>query len=162
MGPRKVTVSTSGVTPKIKKLADSGVRVCLALSLHAPTQQQRERIMPIAQTFKLEKLMDAVKYYAEKTKTNIMLEYILIDGFNDTEKDIKNLGKLVHGYKCKINVLSYNPVDSFDFKRPTDDKLNWFGGLLRKYFYSVTVRKSRGQDIDAACGQLAAKQQKRS
>lgn len=162
MGPRKVTVSTSGVTPKIKKLADSGVRVCLALSLHAATQEKREQIMPIARTFSLNKVMEAVKYHAEKTNTFIMLEYILIDGFNDTEKDIKDLGKLAHGHKCKINVLGYNPVEGLGFKRPSEEKLDWFGGRLRKYFYMVTVRKSRGRDIDAACGQLAAKQKKRS
>lgn len=157
LSPKKITVSTSGVSPKIKKLADENLKVNLALSLHAATQGKRTRIMPIAETFKLDKLTEALKYYTRKTDMPVTFEYILFDGFNDQIEDIKALGKLIHGLKCKINILAYNEVDKLPFKRPTDEKVNWFGRELAKKNIAVTVRKSRGQDIDAACGQLAAK-----
>ncbi len=155
---KKVTVSTSGHSPKIRKLADTGLNICLAISLHAAIQEKRVKIMPIAETFGLEKLMQAIRYYAEKSRTHVMFEYIIFDNFNDTMKDVHALAKLVRGLSCKINLLAYNPVDGLDFQRPSDDKMNWFGGQLAPRVPVVTVRKSRGRDIDAACGQLAAKQ----
>ncbi|MBK7143555.1 MAG: 23S rRNA (adenine(2503)-C(2))-methyltransferase RlmN [bacterium] len=157
---RKITISTSGVTPKIKKLADSGSKARLALSLHAATQEKRLRIMPIAETFGLDKLMEAIRYYTETTGQRVTFEYILFDGFNDTLDDVKALGNLVRGIPCKINVLAYNEVPGLDFKRPSDDKVDWFGRMLQPRTPAVTVRKSRGRDIDAACGQLAARQSK--
>ena len=113
--------------------------------------------MPIAKKYKLPGLIKAIKYYTEKTKTQVMFEYILFEGFNDTEQDIKALGKLFHGLPCKINILAYNPIDGFNYKRPSNEKLDWFGLQLRKYILGVTVRKSRGADINAACGLLAGK-----
>ncbi len=154
---RKITISTSGVTPKIRKLAESGSKARLALSLHAATQEKRRKIMPIAETFGLEKLMDAIRFYAETTGQRVTFEYILFDGFNDTLEDVKALGNLVRGIPCKINVLAYNEVPGLPFKRPTDDKVDWFGRMLHPRTPAVTVRKSRGRDIDAACGQLAAR-----
>jgi 23S rRNA (adenine2503-C2)-methyltransferase len=156
MSARKVTVSTSGVTPKIKKLADSGLKVRLALSLHAATQEKRLKIMPVAETFGLEKLMEAVRYWAEKTGERVTFEYILFDGFNDSMEDVKALAQLVRGIPCKINVLAYNEVPGLKFKRPSDEKVDWFGRQLYPRTPAVTVRKSRGRDIAAACGQLAA------
>ncbi len=156
MAARKVTVSTSGITPKIKKLADSGLKCRLALSLHAATQEKRRKIMPVAETFGLEKLMEAVRYFAEKTGDRVTFEYILFDGFNDTMEDVKALAQLVRGIPCKINVLAYNEVPGLKFKRPTDEKVDWFGRQLYPRTPAVTVRKSRGRDIAAACGQLAA------
>ncbi|MDF1546126.1 MAG: 23S rRNA (adenine(2503)-C(2))-methyltransferase RlmN [bacterium] len=158
MAGRRVTVSTSGISPKIKKLADAGLKCRLAVSLHAATQEKREKIMPVAQTFKLDKLMEAIKYYGVQTGERVTLEYILFDGFNDSMEDVKALGALVRGIPCMINILAYNPVDGLDFNRPTDEKVDWFGRKLLPHVPAVTVRKSRGQDIDAACGQLAAKQ----
>lgn len=157
VGFTKLTLSTSGVTPKIKKLADSGVKVSLAISLHAAIEEKRKQIMPIAQTFSLEKLKAAIKYYIEKTKSDVMFEYILFENFNDKPEDIKALGKLAHGLRCKINILAYNPVEGLPFKRPDDEKVAWFGNSIKNYFTIVTIRQSRGRDIDAACGQLAAR-----
>ncbi len=155
---KKVTVSTSGNSPKIKKLADTGLNVCLAISLHAALQEKRVQIMPIAETFGIEKLMTAVRYYAEKSRTQVMFEYIIFDNFNDKMEDVLALAKLVRGLSCKINLLAYNPVEGLDFNRPSEEKMHWFGGQLAPRVPVVTVRKSRGRDIDAACGQLAAKQ----
>jgi len=157
ISPKKIVLSTSGITPKIKKLAEEKVGVRLALSLHAATQQKRQVIMPIAKTFKLDNLMKAVRQYADSSKLPVTFEYILFDGFNDTRQDIEDLSRLVRGLRCKINVIAYNPVPGLDFKRPSDDKINWFGKELNKKVNAVTVRKSRGRDIEAACGQLAAR-----
>ncbi|MCH7690008.1 MAG: 23S rRNA (adenine(2503)-C(2))-methyltransferase RlmN [candidate division Zixibacteria bacterium] len=157
ISPKKIVLSTSGITPKIMKLAEEKVGVRLALSLHAATQQKRQVIMPIAKTFKLDNLMKAVRQYADSSKLPVTFEYILFDGFNDTKQDIEDLSRLVRGLRCKINVIAYNPVPGLDFKRPSDDKINWFGKELNQKVKAVTVRKSRGRDIEAACGQLAAR-----
>ena len=157
ISPKKIVLSTSGITPKIIKLAEEKVGVRLALSLHAATQQKRQVIMPIAKTFKLDKLMKAVRLYADSSNLPVTFEYILFAGFNDTKQDVEDLSRLVRGLRCKINVIAYNPVPGLDFKRPSDDKINWFGKELNQKVRAVTVRKSRGMDIDAACGQLAAR-----
>ncbi len=159
---KRITVSTSGVTPKIKKLADTGLKVRLALSLHAATQEKRVKIMPIAETFGLEKLMPAVRYFAEKTGDRVTFEYIVFKGFNDTEADARALIRLIHGIPCKINLLAYNPVDGLPFERPTDDEVDRFAQRLYPSVPALTVRRSRGRDIDAACGQLAARDAARS
>lgn len=155
LSPKRITLSTSGVTPKIRKLADSGLNVQLALSLHAALQSKREQIMPVAKTFRLTKLMDAIRYYAEKTSTRVTIEYILFKGFNDTTDDVRLLEKLLRGIPCKLNILAYNPVAGLDFDRPTEQEVDWFGRQLFTRLPAVTVRKSRGLDINAACGQLA-------
>jgi 23S rRNA (adenine2503-C2)-methyltransferase len=155
---KKITISTSGISPKIKKLADSGLKARLAVSLHAATQEKREKLMPVAKTFKLDKLFEAIKYYTDKTGYRITFEYIIFKDFNDSMEDVLALSKLIRGIPCKINLLAYNPVDGLDFERPSDEKVNWFGKKLYPRAPAVTVRKSRGRDIDAACGQLAAKQ----
>jgi 23S rRNA (adenine2503-C2)-methyltransferase len=157
MPARRITVSTSGITPKIVKLADSGAKVRLAVSLHAATQAKRRQVMPVADTFRLPKLIEAVRYYASTTGLPVTFEYILMDGFNDTPADIRALTKLVHGLACKINLLAYNPVPGLPFKRPNDEKVNRFGEELSARVPAVTVRQSRGRDIEAACGQLAAR-----
>jgi 23S rRNA (adenine2503-C2)-methyltransferase len=154
---KKVTVSTSGITPLIRKYADSGLKAGLALSLHAAVQEKREAIMPVARTYGLDDLIAAIRYYTEKTGRRVTFEYILFDGFNDTMDDVLALTRLVQGIPCKINVLAYNPVPGLDFARPSDDKVDWFAKMLYPRTPAVTVRKSRGQDIDAACGQLAAR-----
>ncbi len=158
---KKITISTSGISPKIRKLADLGSKARLAVSLHAATQEKRRRIMPVAETFGLDKLIESLHYYTRKTKSRVTIEYILFRGFNDTQEDVKALTRLLHGVPCKINVLAYNPVAGLPFERPSDDEVNWFARQLYPRLPAVTVRKSRGLDIDAACGQLAAKQQKK-
>jgi len=157
LGSKRITLSTSGVTPKIRKLADTGLNVRLALSLHAATQLQRVQIMPVAETFGLEKLMAAVRDYADIVRDRVTFEYVLMAGFNDRKEDIKALARLVAGIDCKINVMAYNPVPGLDFERPDPETVDWFGRELASRVPAVTVRKSRGRDIDAACGQLAAR-----
>ncbi len=158
ISPKRITVSTSGITPKIKKLADSGLKVRLAVSLQAATQEKREKIMPVAKTFGLDKLKEAVKYYTDKVKSRVTFEYILFKGFNDTKEDVKALARYVQGIPCKINILAYNPVAGLPFKRPSEEEVDWFGRQLYPLVPAVTVRRSRGVDIDAACGQLAARE----
>ena len=153
---RKITVSTSGITPLIRKYADSMLKANLALSLHAAFQEKREAIMPVARTYQLDKLMDAIRYYTQQTGRRVTFEYILFDGFNDTMDDVLGLTRLIQGIPCKINVLAYNPVPGLNFSRPSDEKVDWFAKMLYPRTPAVTVRKSRGQDIAAACGQLAA------
>jgi 23S rRNA (adenine2503-C2)-methyltransferase len=157
ISPKKIVLSTSGITPKINKLADEKLGIRLALSLHSASQQKRQRIMPIAKTFKLDNLIEACRYYAETSKQPVTFEYIVFDDFNDTRQDIDDLTRLMKSLNCKINIMAYNPVQGLDFKRPLDEKVNWFGKELNARVKTVTVRKSRGRDIDAACGQLAAR-----
>ncbi len=154
---RKVTISTCGISPEIRRLADSGLKTRLAVSLNAATQEKRIRIMPIARTYNLENLMKALRYYTGRTGFRVTFEYILFEGFNDTVEDIDALSQLVRGIPCKINILAYNPVPGFAFKRPSDDKVDWFGRQMYPRAPAVTVRKPRGLDIGAACGQLAGR-----
>lgn len=155
---RKITISTAGITPKIKKLADLGLKTRLAISLNAATQEKRTKIMPVAETFGLDKLMEAVRYYTQKARTRVTFEYILFKDFNDSMADVKALATLVRGIPCKINLLAYNPVEGQDFERPSDERLDWFARQLYPKVPAVTVRRSRGTDINAACGQLAGRQ----
>lgn len=157
IGAKKITVSTSGVTPKIRKLADTGLKTRLAISLHAATQDKRVKLMPIAETFGLDKLMDAIRYYTDKTGFRVTFEYVLLAGVNDTRDDVMALARLIQGIPCKINLLAYNAVPGLPYIRPSDRVVDWFARELYPRAPAVTVRKSRGQDIDAACGQLAAK-----
>ncbi|MEW5993806.1 MAG: 23S rRNA (adenine(2503)-C(2))-methyltransferase RlmN [Candidatus Zixiibacteriota bacterium] len=154
---RKITVSTVGISPRITKLADLGLKTRLAVSLNAATQEKRLKIMPAAETYGLDKLRETVKYYTEKTGTRVTFEYILFEGFNDTMADVKALTRFVQGIPCKINLLAHNPVAGSGFQRPSDEKVDWFARQLYPRAPAVTVRRSRGTDIDAACGQLAGK-----
>lgn len=152
---KKVTISTAGVVPGIQQLADSGCKARLAVSLNAPTQEQRAMIMPLSRKYPLDDLMAALKYYTSRTRTRVTFEYALFAGFNDRMDDVKAFSRLVQGIPCKINLLAYNPVDDLPFERPSDEKLDWFARQLYPHVPAVTVRKSRGVDIGAACGQLA-------
>jgi len=154
---RKTTISTVGISPKIKELADLGLKTHLAVSLNAATQEKRVKIMPVAETFNLDELMEAVKYYTEKTGSRVTFEYILFKDFNDSMADIKALSQLVQGIPCKINLLAYNLVKGLEFERPSDEQVDWFARQLYPRAPAVMVRKSRGTDIDAACGQLAGR-----
>lgn len=152
---KKVTISTAGVIPAIRKLADSGCKARLAVSLHAATPEQRLKIMPVTRKYPLDELMKELKYYATKTRTRVTFEYALFEGFNDSKDDLKALARVVRGIPCKINLLGYNPVNNLPFARPSEEKIDWFARQLYPHVPAVTVRKSRGSDIAAACGQLA-------
>lgn len=157
MSPQRITVSTAGVAKMIKKLADDGVKFNLALSLHAANDNKRNYIMPINESNSLEALAEALKYFYEKTGTRITFEYIAFKDFNDGLEDAKELAEFCKNVPCKLNIIEYNPIDEGEFKQTTPERLNAFVNFLESKNLVVNVRRSRGKDIDAACGQLANK-----
>lgn len=160
MSPKRITVSTAGIAKMIKKLADDQVKFNLALSLHAANDEKRNQIMPINETNTLEALKDALKYFYNKTKNKITFEYILFYNFNDTLGDAKELYEFSKNIPVKINIIEYNPISEAEFKNTGEDKLELFRNYLEGKGLIVNVRRSRGKDIDAACGQLAIKDKK--
>jgi len=157
MSPSRITVSTAGVAKMIRKLADDEVRFHLALSLHAANDEKRNTIMPINETNSLEVLEEALTYFYQKTKNKITFEYITFNNFNDGEQDAKELAKICRQFPEKVNIIEYNPIDQVDFTKSDSDRIDRFAIALRKLGIMVSVRRSRGKDIDAACGQLANK-----
>ena len=157
MSPRRITVSTAGIAKMIKRLADDDVKFNLALSLHAADDVKRNEIMPINESNNLEKLVDALDYFYQKTKNRITFEYITFQNFNDNIEDAKNLVKICKRIPAKVNIIEYNPIDGAPFLKSAEHKIDAFAMYLRQQKIAVTVRKSRGKDIDAACGQLANK-----
>ncbi len=160
LGARKITVSTAGVVEKIRQFADEPFQVNLALSLHAPTQELRQEIMPIALRYNLDDLMDAIRYYVDKTKRRISFEYVMLRGINDTEKCAKQLAKLVKGMLCHVNLIPYNATDIPGIQGSEKATIKRFQEILEEAGIPATTRVSLGQDISAACGQLANKAQK--
>ncbi|MBR9922966.1 MAG: 23S rRNA (adenine(2503)-C(2))-methyltransferase RlmN [Bacteroidetes bacterium] len=158
MSPKRLTVSTAGIAKMIRKLADDQTKVNLALSLHAADDVKRDRIMPINEQNNLEVLMEAIKYYYQTTRNRISYEYIAFRDFNDTLEDAANLVKLCKHFPVRINIIEYNPVEGVEFVKSEEDQLDRFAAYLRDNDVMVTVRRSRGKDIDAACGQLANKE----
>ena len=154
---KRITLSTAGIAKMIRRLADDNPKVNLALSLHAADDRKRDSIMPINEQNNLEALMDALDYFYRVTKNRITYEYIAFNGFNDTLEDARNLAKLTHRFPVRVNIIEYNPVDGVDFEKSPVDRLDAFAGELTRLGVTVTVRRSRGKDIDAACGQLANK-----
>ncbi len=157
MSPKRITVSTVGIAKMIKRMADEGVKFNLALSLHAADDHKRSQIMPINDQNNLSSLMESIKYFYEVSKNRVSFEYISFKGFNDTSKDAMNLIELCKNFPVKVNIIEYNPIDGVDFERSSSVSIDQFAQLLREHKIMVTVRKSRGMDIDAACGQLANK-----
>ena len=157
IGSRRITVSTAGIAKMIRKLGDDKVKYNLAVSLHAATDLKRSEIMPINDDNNLEVLIDALDYYYSQTKNRISYEYILFDGFNDTIEDAKNLLKICKRVPSKVNIIEYNQVADVPYTKATDSNLHEFIEYLASYGVTATVRRSRGKDIDAACGQLANK-----
>ena len=153
--PRKITLSTVGIIDKIEQLLKEGVRVNLALSLHAPSQKIREKIIPYARKAPLEKLLKSVRHYAKSTKRNMTYEYVLLCGINDSIEDARALSKLLKGEPCCVNLIPYNPVLSRKLKRPSPSTIKAFQKTLSRYNVRSTCRFTKGDDIDAACGQLA-------
>lgn len=158
MSPRRITVSTAGIAKMIKKLADDGVRFNLALSLHAADDSKRNEIMPINEQNNLEVLMDSLTYFHQNTNNKISYEYITFQDFNDSIEDAKNLVRLCKKFPVKVNIIEYNPIDGAAFKKSTEHRIDDFARYLNDNRVTVTVRRSRGKDIDAACGQLANKE----
>ena len=157
MSHNRITVSTAGVAKMIKKLGDDGVKFNLALSLHAANDAKRSQIMPINESNSLEVLEEALKYFYDKTGTRITLEYIVFKDFNDSLQDAKELATFARKVPTKINLIEYNSIGDSMFTNTSEDKLNKFFQYLAKEGHIVNLRRSRGKDIDAACGQLANK-----
>lgn len=158
MSPKRITLSTAGVAKMITKLADDQVKFNLALSLHAADDEKRNRIMPINETNNLKVLKEALSYFYHNTGNRITLEYILFYDFNDKEEDAANLVRFAKNLPLKVNIIEYNPIAEANFKNTNVDSLERFSGYLKQHGIVVNVRRSRGKDIDAACGQLANKQ----
>jgi len=158
MAARRITVSTAGIAKMIRKLADDGYRSNLALSLHAADDRKRNEIMPINETNHLAALMEALEYFYQKTKNRISYEYIAFERFNDSLEDAAKLVQLCRRkFPVRVNIIEYNPIEGVVFEKSDENRLNAFAAYLAKEGVTVTVRRSRGKDIDAACGQLANK-----
>jgi 23S rRNA (adenine2503-C2)-methyltransferase len=158
MSPRRITVSTAGVAKMIRQLGDDKVRFKLALSLHAPNDTKRNEIMPINESNNLKALIDALNHFYKETKNEITLEYILFKDFNDSEKDAQELIKIYRQIPADlVNIIEYNPIEFAKFEKPSDERVQQFMNTLAKAKVNAHLRRSRGKDIDAACGQLANK-----
>ena len=156
IGQRHITVSTCGIIPKIREFADEETGVNLAISLHAPNNELRSKIMKINNAYKIEEVMDAVKYYISKTNRRVTFEYILLKGVNDTEECAKELSTLLRGINCYVNLIPYNETENIEFKRSTSSQIGIFYDILKKNSINVTIRKEFGSNVSAACGQLRA------
>lgn len=155
--PSRITVSTAGIAKMIKKLADDEVKFNLALSLHAADDEKRNKIMPINESNNLDILMEALRYFDQGTKGKISYEYIAFKGYNDQREDALKLIKLCSHFPVKVNIIEYNPIGGVDFEKSNPITIDEFAGVLKRHGVMVTIRRSRGKDIDAACGQLANK-----
>jgi 23S rRNA (adenine2503-C2)-methyltransferase len=157
MSPKRITVSTSGIPKMIKKMADDEVKFKLAVSLHSAVEETRNQIMPFSKNFPLTDLLESLQYWYQKTKSKITFEYIVWKDINDTAKDIEALVKYCKKVPCKVNLIEYNAIDDGQFQQAENKAINDYIKALEKNQIVVKVRRSRGKDIDAACGQLANK-----
>jgi 23S rRNA (adenine2503-C2)-methyltransferase len=158
MSHRRITVSTAGVAKMIRKLGDDKVRFKLALSLHAANDKKRNEIMPINESNNIKALIDALNYFYKQTKNEITFEYILFKNFNDSQKDADELVKIYRQVPADlVNIIEYNPIDAFKFTKPDEETTDNFMSYLEANRVNAKLRRSRGKDIDAACGQLANK-----
>jgi 23S rRNA (adenine2503-C2)-methyltransferase len=156
--PRRITLSTDGLVPEIAKLGKSGIKVNLAVSLNATTDELRSGIMPVNRRYPLSELLAACRRYPLDPRRRITFEYVLLQGVNDSTADAQRLAKLLRGIKCKVNLIPFNPFPGSEFKRPDDDTVRRFQKVLLEHNYTAPVRESRGRDISAACGQLREKE----
>lgn len=154
IGMRHITISTCGLVPEIKRLAEENNQVTLAISLHAPNDELRQRIMPIAKKYSIEELIDVCKYYISKTNKRVTFEYSLIDGVNDLKEHALELSSLLKGMLCHVNLIPINTVKERDYKRSQKERVNSFKSILQSRGIEATVRRELGSDIEAACGQL--------
>ncbi|MDR9793023.1 23S rRNA (adenine(2503)-C(2))-methyltransferase RlmN [Aeribacillus composti] len=160
IGARHITVSTSGIIPKIYQFADENLQINLAISLHAPNTELRTKLMPINKAFKLPDLMKAVKYYIDKTGRRISFEYGLFGGVNDQVEHALELAELIKDLKCHVNLIPVNYVPERNYVRTSKNQIFRFERTLKEQGINVTIRREHGHDIDAACGQLRAKERK--
>ena len=151
---RNLTVSTCGIVPKMRELADKKLQITLALSLHASTQEKRRELMPVANKYEIHEVIDACKYYFEQTGRRITFEYSLVGGVNDTDEDVRELCHLVKGMNCHINLIPVNPIKERDYVQPDASVTAEFKNRLEKNGINCTIRREMGRDIDGACGQL--------
>ena len=154
---RNITVSSCGIVPKLKELADLKLQITLAISLHAPNDELRKTMMPIANKYSIEEIMDVCRYYIESTGRRISFEYSLVKGVNDSMECAKQLIDLVKGMNCHINLIPVNPIKERDYKQTGKDEVYAFKNKLEKNGINVTIRREMGRDIDGACGQLRNK-----
>jgi len=154
LGQRNITVSTCGIVPKMRELADLKPQINLALSLHASSQEKRLNLMPVANKYDIEEVLDACRYYFEKTGRRITFEYSLVAGVNDTAEDAKELTGLIKDMNCHVNLIPVNPIQERDFKSPDNSAVIAFKNKLEKNAINVTIRREMGRDIQGACGQL--------
>ena len=154
---RNLTVSTCGLVPRIRQLAEEDLTITLALSLHAPNDEKRKELMPIAYKYSLSEVLPACKYYFEKTGRRLTFEYSLVGGKNDSQEDARQLAGLVHGLNCHINLIPVNPIKERNFVQSDKKVIENFKNKLEKYRINVTIRREMGRDIDGACGQLRKK-----
>lgn len=159
IGSRHITISTCGVVPKIYEFSKEPFQVNLAISLHAPTNELRTKIMPINKAYNIETLIKAVKDYITITNRRVTFEYILLDNVNDKDIDAKNLANLLKGINCYVNLIPYNESSNFTLKRSKTSQINRFYDILKKEGINVTIRKEFGSNISAACGQLRSKKE---
>lgn len=160
IGARHITVSTSGIIPKIYQFAEEKMQINFAISLHAPNTELRSKLMPINKAYKLDDLMDAVRYYIDKTGRRISFEYGLFGGVNDSVEHAEELSRLLKGIKCHVNLIPVNYVPERNYVRTSRNQIFAFEKALKKHGINVTIRREHGHDIDAACGQLRAKERK--
>ena len=151
---RNLTVSTCGIVPRIRQLAEEKFQMTLALSLHATTQEKRKKLMPIANKYNLKEVLDACHYYYEQTGRRITFEYSLVGGVNDTKQDAEELTRLIGKFPCHVNLIPVNPIKERDFVQPDKKECQAFRNKLEKNGINVTIRREMGRDIDGACGQL--------
>jgi len=154
IGQRKITISTCGLIPEIKRLAQEGLQIELSISLHSPNNMTRANLMSINKKYPLKDLMEVCKEYITKTNRQVTFEYVLIKGLNDSQKDAQDLARLLKGLLAKVNLILFNPVEGLDYVPPTRDAVKIFKDVLDKKGIVSTIRKPRGADIEAACGQL--------
>lgn len=160
IGARHITVSTSGIIPKIYEFADQNMQINFAVSLHAPNTELRSRLMPINRAYKLPDLIEAIRYYVDKTGRRVSFEYGLFGNVNDQVEHAEELAELVKGIKCHVNLIPVNYVPERDYVRTPKDQIFLFEKTLKNHGVNVTIRREQGSDIDAACGQLRAKERK--
>lgn len=154
LSQRNITVSTCGIVPRIRQLAEEGLTITLALSLHAPNDEKRRELMPIAYKYSLEEVLPACAYYFEKTGRRLTFEYSLVGGKNDREQDARQLAQLIGRLNCHVNLIPVNPIKERDFVQSEKKVIENFKNKLEKYKINVTIRREMGRDIDGACGQL--------
>ena len=159
---RNVTVSTCGLVPKIYELADLKLQITLAISLHAVNDEKRRELMPIANTYSIEEILKACRYYYSQTNRSITFEYSLVKGVNDSREDAKALAALLEGINCHINLIPVNPIEERSYRQTEADAVLKFKNMLEKYGRNVTIRREMGRDIQAACGQLRKKYMEQS